>query len=58
MSKADVMNEAVRRIPLEEIGICRLYVTVTLAGDEAAAWLTRLNAWEALLRLNAATSYH
>lgn len=54
MTRSEVIHDTVRRLTLEEVGYCRLYVTLTLRDDEAAAWLRRLDAWEAFLRLDAA----
>ena len=52
MISVDAIQDAVRRLTLEEVGYCRLFVTVTLAGEAAATWIRCLDAWEAFLRLD------
>lgn len=58
MTNPDVMNQTLRLLTLEEVGYCRLFVSVTLADEEAAAWLRCLDAWDAFLRLDASSPVH
>ena len=53
MVSIDAIQDAVRRLTLEEVGYCRLFIAVTLAGEAAATWIRCLDAWEAFLRLDA-----
>lgn len=58
MTNPKVMNQTLRFLTLEDLGHCRLFVAVTLAGEEADAWLRCLDAWDAFLRLDSSSPFH